>query len=82
MTGEGFGQRTTASGSARYDRARADEVTCSRPLNGSATKAHFYQTAMLSVLTGITRAALRDGVGGADRAQAQLPAGTHRGALR
>lgn len=57
----GFGQRTTASGSARYDRVRADEGDVFPAADRFVYQAHFYQTAMLSVLTGITRAALRDG---------------------
>ncbi len=57
----GFGQRTTASGSARYDRARADRGDVFPAAERFGYQAHFYQIAMLSVLTGITRAALRDG---------------------
>lgn len=57
----GFGQRTTASGSARYDRVRADRGNVFPAVDRFSYQAHFYQIAMLSVLTGITRAALRDG---------------------
>ena len=57
----GFGQRTTASGSARYDRARADRGDVFPAVERFSYQSHFYQIAMLSVLTGITRAALRDG---------------------
>lgn len=57
----GFGQRTTASGSARYDRARADRGDVFPAAERFSYQAHFYQIAMLSVLTGITRGALRDG---------------------
>lgn len=57
----GFGQRTTASGSARYAQARAEDGDVFPAADRFAYQAHFYQTAMLSVLTGITRAALRDG---------------------
>jgi alkylation response protein AidB-like acyl-CoA dehydrogenase len=58
---QGFGQRTTASGSARYDRARAEAGDVFPAAERFSYQAHFYQIAMLSVLTGITRAALRDG---------------------
>jgi alkylation response protein AidB-like acyl-CoA dehydrogenase len=57
----GFGQRTTASGSARYDRVRADRGDVFPAVERFSYQSHFYQIAMLSVLTGITRAALRDG---------------------
>jgi alkylation response protein AidB-like acyl-CoA dehydrogenase len=58
---DGFGQRTTASGTARYERARARRGDVFPAADRFAYQGHFYQTAMLSVLTGITRAALRDG---------------------
>ncbi|MET4432543.1 MULTISPECIES: acyl-CoA dehydrogenase family protein [unclassified Mycolicibacterium] len=57
----GFGQRTTASGSARYNQVPAQEGDVFPATDRFVYQAHFYQTAMLSVLTGITRAALRDG---------------------
>lgn len=57
----GFGQRTTASGTARYDSARADRGDVFPAAERFGYQSHFYQIAMLSVLTGITRAALRDG---------------------
>ncbi|MDX1891151.1 acyl-CoA dehydrogenase family protein [Mycolicibacterium sp. 050158] len=57
----GFGQRATASGSARYDRVRADEGDVFPAAERFGYQSHFYQIAMLAVLTGITRAALRDG---------------------
>ena len=57
----GFGQRTTASGSARYDQVPAEDGDVFPAADRFVYQAHFYQTAMLSVLTGITRAALRDG---------------------
>jgi alkylation response protein AidB-like acyl-CoA dehydrogenase len=57
----GFGQRTTASGSARYDRVRAERGDVFPAAERFGYQSHFYQIAMLSVLTGITRAALRDG---------------------
>ncbi|MCV7424058.1 acyl-CoA dehydrogenase family protein [Mycobacterium yunnanensis] len=58
---KGFGQRATGSGSAHYDRVRADAGDVFPAADRFSYQAHFYQTAMLSVLTGITRAALRDG---------------------
>ncbi|KMO77675.1 acyl-CoA dehydrogenase [Mycolicibacterium chubuense] len=57
----GFGQRTTASGSARYDGVRAERGDVFPAAERFGYQPHFYQIAMLSVLTGITRAALRDG---------------------
>jgi alkylation response protein AidB-like acyl-CoA dehydrogenase len=57
----GFGQRTTASGSARYDRVRANQGDVFPAVDRFSYQSHFYQIAMLAVLTGITRAALRDG---------------------
>jgi alkylation response protein AidB-like acyl-CoA dehydrogenase len=58
---DGFGQRTTASGTARYERARAEPGNVFPATERFSYQAHFYQTAMHSVLTGITKAALRDG---------------------
>ncbi|WP_434085830.1 acyl-CoA dehydrogenase family protein [Mycolicibacterium rufum] len=57
----GFGQRTTASGSARYDGVRAERGDVFPAVERFSYQAHFYQMAMLSVLTGIARAALRGG---------------------
>jgi alkylation response protein AidB-like acyl-CoA dehydrogenase len=57
----GFGQRTTASGSARYDRARADRGDVFPAAERFGYQPHFYQNAILAVLAGITRAAFRDG---------------------
>ena len=58
---QGFGQRTTASGSARYDQVRADDGDVFPAADRFGYQAQFYQLAMLSVLAGIARAALRDG---------------------
>jgi len=58
---KGFGQRATASGTARYDRVRADVGDVFPAAERFGYQSHFYQIAMLAVLTGITRAALRDG---------------------
>ena len=58
---DGFGQRTTASGTARYEQARAERGDVFPATERFSYQAHFYQTAMHSVLTGITKAALRDG---------------------
>ncbi|MCM2475017.1 acyl-CoA dehydrogenase [Rhizobium sp. CG5] len=58
----GFGQRTTASGSATYQDAIAHEGDVFRASERVVYQGHFYQTAILAVLTGITRAILRDGI--------------------
>lgn len=58
----GFGQRTTASGSATYRDALAHEGDVFPASERVVYQGHFYQTALLAVLTGITRAILRDGV--------------------
>ncbi|OYN78172.1 acyl-CoA dehydrogenase family protein [Mycolicibacterium sphagni] len=58
---DGFGQRTTASGTARYEQARAERGDVFPATDRFDYQAHFYQTAMHAVLTGITKAALRDG---------------------
>ncbi|HVV12628.1 acyl-CoA dehydrogenase family protein [Amycolatopsis sp.] len=58
----GFGQRTTASGSANYRDVPAEEGDVFPAGERFVYQGHFYQTAMLSVLAGITRAALRDGI--------------------
>jgi alkylation response protein AidB-like acyl-CoA dehydrogenase len=57
----GFGQRTTASGTARYEGVRAEVGDVFPAEERFGYQSHFYQIAMLSVLTGITRAVLRDG---------------------
>jgi alkylation response protein AidB-like acyl-CoA dehydrogenase len=57
----GFGQRATASGTARYDRVRADAGDVFPASERFGYQSQFYQIAMLAVLTGITGAALRDG---------------------
>jgi alkylation response protein AidB-like acyl-CoA dehydrogenase len=57
----GFGQRTTASGSARYAQARAETGDVFPAAARFGYQSHFYQVAMLSVLAGITAATLRDG---------------------
>lgn len=57
----GFGQRTTASGSATYRDVPAEPDDVFPITERFVYQGHFYQTAILAVLTGITRAALRDG---------------------
>ncbi|MEV6930271.1 acyl-CoA dehydrogenase family protein [Dactylosporangium sp. NPDC051485] len=57
----GFGQRTTASGSATYTDVPAAEGDVFPAGERFVYQGHFYQTAVLAVLAGITRAALRDG---------------------
>lgn len=58
----GFGQRTTSSGTANYRDVPAELGDVFPAGERFAYQGHFYQTAMLSVLTGITRAVLRDGI--------------------
>ncbi|MFC5744488.1 acyl-CoA dehydrogenase family protein [Actinomadura rugatobispora] len=58
---KGFGQRTTASGSANYTDVPAVAGDVFPAGERFVYQGHFYQTAMLSVLAGITRAVLRDG---------------------
>ncbi len=58
----GFGQRTTASGSAIYKDAIAHEGDVFPASERVVYQGHFYQTALLAVLTGITRAVQRDGI--------------------
>ena len=57
----GFGQRTTASGSARYEAVRVEREDVFPAAERFSYQPHFYQNAILAVLTGITRAAFRDG---------------------
>ncbi|SIR69275.1 acyl-CoA dehydrogenase family protein [Williamsia sterculiae] len=57
----GFGQRTTASGTANYRDVPAADGDVFPATDRFVYQGHFYQTAMLSVLTGVTRAVLRDG---------------------
>jgi alkylation response protein AidB-like acyl-CoA dehydrogenase len=58
----GFGQRTTASGSAIYKDAIAHDGDVFPASERVVYQGHFYQTALLAVLTGITRAVQRDGI--------------------
>ncbi|MFE0748170.1 acyl-CoA dehydrogenase family protein [Gordonia sp. NPDC058843] len=58
----GFGQQTTASGSANYIDVPADDGDVFPVAERFVYQGHFYQVAILAVLTGIIRAALRDGV--------------------
>jgi alkylation response protein AidB-like acyl-CoA dehydrogenase len=58
---KGFGQRTTASGSANYERVRADRGDVFPASERFSYQPQFYQIAMLAVLTGVAGAALRDG---------------------
>ncbi|MEW2482984.1 acyl-CoA dehydrogenase family protein [Mycobacterium sp. NPDC051198] len=71
----GFGQRTTASGSARYDGARAEPGNVFPAAERFSYQAHFYQIAMLAVLTGITRAVHRDGTAALRRRTRNYPQG-------
>jgi alkylation response protein AidB-like acyl-CoA dehydrogenase len=72
---KGFGQRTTASGSVRYERVRAEPGDVFPVSERFNYQPHFYQIAMLAVLTGITRAALRDGVAALKRRGRNYPHG-------
>jgi alkylation response protein AidB-like acyl-CoA dehydrogenase len=71
----GFGQRTTASGSARYERVRAERGDVFPVAERFSYQPHFYQVALLSVLTGITRATLRDGSAALKRRGRNYPQG-------
>jgi alkylation response protein AidB-like acyl-CoA dehydrogenase len=71
----GFGQRTTASGSARYDRVRADRGDVFAVTERFVYQPQFYQIAMLAVLTGIARATLRDGGAALRRRSRNYPQG-------
>jgi alkylation response protein AidB-like acyl-CoA dehydrogenase len=59
---KGFGQRTTASGSAYYNAARAEHGDVFPVGQRLAYRGQFYEIATLAVLAGIIRAALRDGI--------------------
>ncbi|WP_280434720.1 acyl-CoA dehydrogenase family protein [Nocardia carnea] len=71
----GFGQQTTASGSARYHDAVVDEHGLFPAEERFAYQGLFYQTALLSVLTGIARAAFRDGAAALRRRPRNYPLG-------
>ncbi|GAA2898572.1 acyl-CoA dehydrogenase family protein [Streptosporangium fragile] len=58
----GFGQKTTASGSANYTRARVESADLFPATERFGYQGLFYQTSLLSVLAGITQATLRDGI--------------------
>lgn len=74
---EGFGQQTTASGSARYLDAEVDEYGVFPAHERFAYQGLFYQTALLSVLVGIARAAFRDGVESLRRRKRNYPLGVN-----
>lgn len=74
---EGFGQQTTASGSARYQDAVVDEHGLFPAAARFPYQGLFYQTALLSVLVGIARAAFRDGSEALGRRTRNYPLGTH-----
>lgn len=58
----GFGQQTTASGSANYRDAHVDADDLFPAVDRFSYQALFYQTSLLSVLAGITKATQRDGI--------------------
>jgi alkylation response protein AidB-like acyl-CoA dehydrogenase len=72
---KGFGQRATASGSARYERVRAERGDVFAITERFSYQPHFYQIALLAVLTGITRAALRGGSAALKRRGRNYPQG-------
>ncbi|MFC4121564.1 acyl-CoA dehydrogenase family protein [Nonomuraea zeae] len=57
----GFGQKTTASGSATYTQARVESANLFPATERFAYQGLFYQTSLLAILAGITQATLRDG---------------------
>lgn len=72
---DGFGQQTTASGSARYEGAIVGEHALFPVQDRFAYQGLFYQTALLSVLVGIARAAFRDGTEALRRRKRNYPLG-------
>lgn len=58
----GFGQKTTASGSVNYTEARVEEENLFPAAERFPYQGLFYQTALLAILAGITEATLRDGI--------------------
>jgi alkylation response protein AidB-like acyl-CoA dehydrogenase len=58
----GFGQQTTASGSANYTDAHVDAADLFPASERFSYQALFYQTSLLAILAGITRATQRDGI--------------------
>lgn len=72
---DGFGQRTTASGSATYTDVPAEDGDVFPAGDRFVYQGHFYQCAMLSVLTGITRAVQRDGTAAIKARGRNYPAG-------
>ena len=71
----GFGQRATASGSAHYDNVRAERGNVFPAVERFAYQPHFYQIAMLAVLTGITKAVQRDGSAALKQRKRNYPQG-------
>ncbi|ABK70148.1 acyl-CoA dehydrogenase family protein [Mycolicibacterium smegmatis] len=71
----GFGQRATASGSVHYDNARAERGNVFPAVERFAYQPHFYQIAMLAVLTGITKAVQRDGSAALKQRKRNYPQG-------
>ncbi|MEE6388728.1 monooxygenase [Microbacterium paraoxydans] len=58
----GFGQQTTASGSATYRDARVDAQDVFPVESRFSYQGLFYQTSLLAILAGIARAVRRDGI--------------------
>ena len=58
----GFGQQTTASGSANYRDARVESIDVFEAGDRFGYQNLFYQTSLLAILAGITKATQRDGI--------------------
>jgi alkylation response protein AidB-like acyl-CoA dehydrogenase len=58
----GFGQKTTASGSARYENAEIDPDGIFPAAERFSYQGLFYQTSLLAVLSGIARASRDEGI--------------------
>ncbi|WP_378146206.1 acyl-CoA dehydrogenase family protein [Cnuibacter sp. UC19_7] len=58
----GFGQQTTASGSANYRNARVEDVDVFEAGDRFSYQNLFYQTSLLAILAGIAKAVQRDGI--------------------
>jgi alkylation response protein AidB-like acyl-CoA dehydrogenase len=71
----GFGQRATGSGSAHYDNAKAERGNVFPAVERFSYQPHFYQIAMLAVLTGITKAVQRDGSAALKQRKRNYPQG-------
>lgn len=71
----GFGQRTTASGSARYDHAEVDRFGLFPAAERFPYQGLFYQTSLLAILAGIARAAWVEGIEALKQRRRNYPLG-------